>query len=118
MPRNKKNISISKKYKYLFTDVFGDTPRVKVIELLFYMLMNSENEPPKTYISQISRFTKLSKSSVKYAIDDLIKNKILIEVKEKTHAKYPKRFVYIDRNNQITNELYLLYKKIYNSFLI
>ncbi|MHA1338624.1 MAG: hypothetical protein ACTSRZ_00045 [Promethearchaeota archaeon] len=113
--KTRKKKTFPKSYKFLLTKYFGDTYRVRVMEFLLYILKNWDStlfESPKTYISQISKLTKLSKSSVKKAIDELIQENVLIENKEETHAKYPRRFVYLDKNNPITMELFEFYKKI------
>jgi hypothetical protein len=105
------SITFPKDYKFIFTNIFGDTSQVKILEFFIFTIDQSKN-PPWTHITQISRILKISKSSIKKVIDEFIKKEVLIEKKIETHAKNPKRDVRINHENQIVLEILTLYKKL------
>ncbi|MBD3352870.1 MAG: hypothetical protein GF364_15405 [Candidatus Lokiarchaeota archaeon] len=98
-------------YSFRFIRIFGNTPRIKILEFFVY-LYDKTGKQPWSYISQLSRLLKLSKSSVKKVIDSLIYENILIEKKIETHAKHPKRNISIKTNKPIVLELLEFYRKI------
>lgn len=97
-------------YNFIFPNLFGNTPRVKILE--FFIATSNNNNNPWSYISQISRLIKLSKSSVKNAIENLLQSKILIEKKIETHAKNPQRNLRLNKDNNEIKELIRFYKSI------
>ncbi|MCP4764074.1 MAG: MarR family transcriptional regulator [archaeon] len=113
MSNSIKFIDFPSNYIFIFTKIFGDTPRVKIIEFFILTFINAEKEtPPWTYISQVSRVLNLSKSSVKKIIDKMIKEEFLIEKKIETHAKNPQRNIKINKKKPVVSELVDFYQKI------
>jgi len=98
-------------YSFILTQIFGETPRIKIIE--FFLFISSDKKTiPTSYISQISRILILSKSSVKNVIDALTNEKILIEKKIETHQKYPQRDIRLNTDNLKVKKLMDFYKQL------
>ncbi|MHA1729631.1 MAG: hypothetical protein ACTSWY_13020 [Promethearchaeota archaeon] len=106
-------IKFPENHQFIFTKIFGDSPRIRIIE--FFIITRIEGDidnPPWTYLSQISRLLNLSKSSVKKTIDLLIDEGFLVEKKIETHQQNPKRNIRVKKNNPLFSELIEFYKGI------
>lgn len=100
-----------KNYRFILTQIFGETTRVKILEF-FLCISADEKYSPTTYISQISRILTLSKSSVKKIIDFLIFENFLIEQKIETHQKNPRRDIRLNTDNLKVIKLIELYNQL------
>ena len=109
-----KSIIFSQDYQFKFTEIFGGTPRVRILEFFITTTINSDN-PPWTYIAQISRILSLSKSSVKNTIDNMLKDGFLIEKKIETHQKNPQRNIRINNKNRTISHLKNFYNELKHS---
>ena len=109
-----KSIFFPEDYQFIFTPIFGDTPRVRITEFFIATTIKSDN-PPWTFIAQISRLLSLSKSSVKNTIDNMLKDGFLIEKKIETHQKNPQRNIRINNENRTINHLKNFYNELKHS---
>jgi len=105
--------SFPQNHVYVLTKLFGDTPRVRILEFFIVTSMDAEGTPI-SHISQIARILKLSKSTVKQNIDDMIKSGLLIEKKIETHAQNPQRNVRINKGHLLITEMLAFYHRIKN----
>jgi len=96
--------------KFILTNIFGNTVRIKILELLLDNILKKEVE--WEYLSKIAKEAGISTSSSKRVIDSLIESNIVDELPIKTHAKNPKRSIRLNLDNKIVNELIFFYRKI------
>lgn len=106
-----KSIFFSEDYQFIFTTIFGDTPRVRIIEFFIATTIKSDN-PPWTFMAQISRLLGLSKSSVKNTVDNMLNGGFLIEKKIETHQKNPQRNIRLNNENRTIVQLKDFYDKL------
>ena len=96
--------------KFILTEIFGDSVRVKILELLLENILQKEIK--WEYISKIAKEAGISTSSSKRIIDDLIQEKIVDVLPIETHAKNPKKNIRLNLDNKFVNELAFFYRKI------
>ena len=96
--------------KFILTEVFGDTVRIKILELLLENVLKKEIE--WEHISKIAKEAGISTSSSKRVIDSLIQEKIVDVKQVKTHAKNPKKSIRLNLDNKVVNELIFFYRKV------
>jgi len=106
-----KSIFFPEDYQFIFTTIFGDTPRVRITEFFIATTIKSDN-PPWTFMAQISRLLDLSKSSVKNTVDNMLNDGFLIERKIETHQKNPQRNIRINNENRTIIQLMDFYSKL------
>ena len=102
-----------KSKNYYLTRIFGNSVNVKIIEIL---LKNAIAEQKSGKIlwynySNIADQAKVSKSSGKRILDDLIEQGFVEEKKIETHAQFPPRLVRLKMYHPAINELLFFYKK-------
>ena len=100
-----------KNYSFVLTQIFGGTPRTKIVEF-FLCISSNQKIIPTSYISQISRILDLSKSSVKTIVDNLINEKFLIERTIETHQKNPQRDIRLNTDNLKVTKLMDFYNQL------
>jgi dihydroxyacetone kinase-like predicted kinase len=96
--------------KFILTEVFGDTVRIKILELLLENVLKKEIE--WEHISKIAKEAGISTSSSKRVIDSLIQEKIVDVKPIKTHAKNPKKNIRLNLDNKVVSELVFFYRKV------
>jgi len=96
--------------KFILTNIFGNTVRIKILELLLENILKKEIEWEN--ISKIAKEAGISTSSSKRVIDSLIISKIVDVLPVKTHAKNPKKSIRLNLDNKFVNELIFFYRKI------
>ena len=106
-----KTIFFPEDYQFIFTPIFGDTPRVRITEFFIATTIKSDN-PPWTFMAQISRLLDLSKSSVKNTVDNMLNDGFLIEKKIETHQKNPQRNIRLNNENRTIMQLRDFYSKL------
>ncbi|MHA1719969.1 MAG: hypothetical protein ACTSWX_00470 [Promethearchaeota archaeon] len=99
---------------YYLTKIFGNSVNIKIIEIL---LNNAIAEQKSGRIlwynfSNIADQAKVSKSSGKRILDDLIEKGFVEEKKIETHAQFPPRLVRLQIYHPAINELLFFYKKV------
>ncbi len=98
---------------YYLTRLFGNSVNIKIIEILLNNAI-AEQKSGKTLwynFSHIAEQAKVSKSSGKRILDDLIENGFVEEKKIETHAQFPPRLVRLQIYHPAINELLFFYKK-------
>jgi DNA-binding MarR family transcriptional regulator len=110
-----KSIFFPEDYKFIFTTIFGDTPRIRIIEFFIVTTIKSDN-PPWTFMAQISRLLGLPKSSVKNVVDNMLNDGFLIENKIETHQKNPQRNIRINNENRTISHLKNFYNELKHVF--
>jgi len=98
------------KSKYFLTKIFGNTVRIKILEILLENCL--QKDPVWLNISEIAKMAKISTSSSKRIIDDLIKDKIVDLKSIQTHAKNPEKEIQLNLDNKFVGELIFFYRKI------
>ena len=96
--------------KFILINIFGNTVRIKILELLLENILKKDVE--WEYISKLAKEAGISTSSSKRVIDSLIMSKIVDVLPVKTHAKNPKKSIRLNLDNKIVNELIFFYRKI------
>ncbi|MHA1821412.1 MAG: hypothetical protein ACTSU2_00685 [Promethearchaeota archaeon] len=106
-------IEFPEDYQFRFIKLFGDTPRVKVLEFFIALYILAKKEySPISYISQIARLLGISKSSVKNSVDALTADNILIEKRESSHIQHPKRNFKLNLKNEYVLKLINFYERL------
>ncbi|MFO8019478.1 MAG: hypothetical protein R6U96_12680 [Promethearchaeia archaeon] len=95
---------------FILIKVFGNTVRVKVIEVLLAHLIS--NKETWLNLSEIARRANISVSSSKRIVDQLIEEEYVDLHHIETHAKNPEKEVRLNVDNKIVNELVFFYRKI------
>lgn len=95
---------------FILNQVFGDTVRVKILEVLLDHLIS--NEEGWLNLSEIARNAQISVSSSKRIVDQLIEDQLVDLNPIETHAKNPIKEVRLNLDNKIINELIFFYRKI------
>lgn len=99
-----------RKTKYILTKVFGDTVRIKILEILLESSM--EEEIKWLNISEIAKIAGISTSSSKRIVDELIDENIAEKKPIQTHARNPEKEIHLNLDNKIVNELIFFYRKL------
>lgn len=95
---------------FILIKVFGDTVRVKIIEVLLdHMISNKETW---LNLSEIARRADISVSSSKRIVDQLIEKEFVDLHHIETHAKNPEKEVRLNVDSKIVSELAFFYRKI------
>ncbi len=97
---------------FLLPKVFGSSRRIIILDILLKNYMQNEN----TWLnfSEIARYGKISTSTAKRIIEDLIRNDIVI-LRENTYqspVKNPERQVQLNTSSKISKELLFFYQKL------
>ncbi|MGV9173053.1 MAG: hypothetical protein ACOC44_15470 [Promethearchaeia archaeon] len=95
---------------FILNKVFGNSVRVKVIEVLLDSLISEEKD--WLNLSDIAREADISVSSSKRIVDQLIEEEFADLNRIETHAKNPKKEVRLNMDNKIAEELIFFYRKI------
>ena len=106
--------STKKKIKnFYLTRIFGNSVNVKIIEILLKNAIEEQKSGKTLWynFSHIAEQAKVSKSSGKRILDDLIENGFVEEKKIETHAQFPPRLVRLQTYHPAINELLFFYKK-------
>ncbi|MHA1293126.1 MAG: hypothetical protein ACTSQJ_10695 [Promethearchaeota archaeon] len=97
------------KSKFILNKVFGNTVRIKVLEIL---INNNLENDSWLNISKIAKIANISTSSSKRIIDKLIEDKFVDLKPIQTHAKNPEKEIKLNTDNKIINELIFFYQKL------
>jgi hypothetical protein len=98
------------KIKYILTKVFGNTVRIKILEILLETSL--EKEMKWLNISELAKIAGISTSSSKRIVDELIIENIAEKKPIQTHAKNPEKEIHLNLDNKIVNELIFFYRKL------
>ncbi len=101
---------MNEKTKYILTKVFGDTVRIKILEILLELSL--EKEIKWLNISEIAKIAGISTSSSKRIVDQLLNENIVEKKPIQTHAQYPEKEISLNFDNKIVNELIFFYRKL------
>ncbi len=98
--------------EFLLPKVFGSSRRIIILEILLKNYMRNEN----TWInfSEIARCGKLSTSTAKRIIEELIRDRIVL-LRENTYqspVKNPEKQVQLNSSSKISKELIFFYQKL------
>ena len=98
------------KIKYLLTNIFGNTVRVKILEIL---LENSfQDDIVWLNISRIAKIAKISTSSSKRIVDELIDQELVDLKTIQTHAQNKQKEIRLNFDNKAVKELIFFYRKL------
>jgi len=101
---------MSKKSKFLLTKIFGNSVRIKILEILLENGLKQEIE--WLNISKIAKIAGISTSSSKRIIDQLIEDKLVDLRPIQTHAKNPEKDIQLNLDNKVIKELIFFYRKV------
>ena len=101
---------MKKKTNFVLTSIFGNTVRIKILEIL---LENSlQKEINWLNISEIAKIAGISTSSSKRVIDELIEENLVDLKPIQTHAKNPEKEIILNLDNKIIKELVFFFRKL------
>ena len=92
-----------KKKNYLLTGLFGDSVRIKILEILLEISLQKQIQ--WLNISEIAKIAEISTSSSKRVIDDLIEQEIVDLRPIQTHAKNPEKQIALNLDSPTIREL-------------
>jgi len=98
------------KTKYILTGIFGNTVRIKILEVL--LETNLEKEMTWLNISEIAKIAGISTSSSKRIVDQLIQENLVEKKPIQTHAQNPEKEIHLNLDNKIVRELIFFYRKL------
>lgn len=101
---------MEKKFNFILSYVFGEGVRIKILEVL--LKESLQNEIKWLNLSEIAEIARISTSSSKRIVDDLIKEKLVDLKTIQTHAKNPEKEIRLNLDNKIVKELIFFYRKI------
>ncbi len=102
--------------EFLLPKVFGTSRRIIILETLLKNFIRNENG--WINFSEIARFGKISTSTAKRILDELIRNEIVLQ-RENTYqspVKNPERQVQLNSSSRISKELIFFYQKLNGFF--
>ncbi len=97
---------------FLLPRVFGSSRRIIILDILLKNYIQNQNA--WLNLSEIARHGKVSVSTAKRIIEDLIRNDIVI-LRENTYqspVKNPERQVQLNFSSKISKELIFFYQKL------
>jgi len=98
------------KNQFKLTQIFGDTVRIKVMEILLENYL--KDQIAWLNISKIAKKAEISTSSSKRIVDQLIKETIIHLNPIETHAKNPEKEIRLNIDNKVVQELLFFYRKL------
>ena len=98
------------KKDFLLTSIFGETVRIKILEILIENSLQKEIQ--WLNVSEIAKMAEISTSSSKRVIDTLIEQKFVDLKPIKTHAKNPEKQITLNLDSPIIKELKFFYRKL------
>lgn len=101
---------MSFKKKFILTELFGNTVRIKLLEIL---LENSlKKDSIWLNISELAKIADISTSSSKRIVDELLDD-LIVDLKPiQTHAKHPEKEIQLNMENKFVKELIFFYRKV------
>ena len=101
---------MSKRAKFILTSIFGESVRVKILEV---MVENSlQKEITWLNISKIAKFCEISTSSSKRGVDELIAEGLVDLKPIETHAKNPEKAIRLNLDKKVIKELIFFFRKL------
>mgnify|MGYP006296856797 CR=1 FL=1 len=104
------SLTMATKKRFLLEKIFGDTVRIKVLEILLESGLSEEIQ--WLNISEIARIAGISTSSSKRIVDDLIQEGLADLHQIETHAQNPEKQVRLNTDLKIMRELSFFYRKL------
>ena len=101
---------MSKKKKFILTKIFGESVRVKILEILIENMLQKEIK--WLNISEIAKLCNISTSSSKRIVDILIEEGLVDLKPIQTHAKNPEKEIRLNLDNKLINELVFFFRKL------
>jgi len=101
---------MEKKIQFILPDIFGDTVRVKILEVLLEVSL--KKAPVWLNISQLAKHAQISTSSSKRIVDELIESNLVTLKPIETHAKHPEKEIILNLDDKRIKELLFFYRKL------
>jgi len=101
---------MSEKSKFILSKLFGNTVRIKILEILLENSLKKDSD--WLNISELAKIAGISTSSSKRIVDELIADSIVDLKTIQTHAKNPEKEVQLNLDNKFVKELIFFYRKV------
>ena len=98
--------------RFCLSPLLGDTVNTKILEVFLQKLLEESENLIWLNISELAKHAKISKSSSKRVVEELLSQDFVEEKHVETHAQNPPRYFRLNSSNSVVVELLFFYRKV------